>query len=92
MITNGKFPVINTRPQQYVPYDFLKQYEERIIKNHGQTLERLSERGGLDWSEILLIINDKPFEYKGFDHMTTEEKKKSVRREVLNYILEFYNL
>ncbi len=31
---------------------------KRAIKNHGQTLERLAQRGGMDWGEMDAILSD----------------------------------
>lgn len=41
-----------------LPFDFVSLYRKRIETNHGQTLERLAERGGLCWYEVLCGIND----------------------------------
>lgn len=35
-----------------LPWAFVEQWRAQIERNHGQTLERLAERGGLDESEI----------------------------------------
>ncbi len=45
-IVNGKYPVIGTKPQEYIPHEILIPHEEQAIYNHGQTLKRLAERGG----------------------------------------------
>jgi hypothetical protein len=50
-------------PRQ-IPMSLLN--EERAQRNHGQTLQRLKERGGLGVMEILSIIQDKSWSnYKG---------------------------
>lgn len=41
---------------QLVPWWLLAPFEPQAIENHGQTLERLNERGGLDPSEMLAVI------------------------------------
>ena len=33
--------------------------EKRADKNHGQTLARLAERGGVNWSELAAILEDR---------------------------------
>ena len=48
------YPVHSTG--ETVPWSFLAPHEPQAIKNHGQTLKRLAERGGLAWSEILDIV------------------------------------
>lgn len=40
----------------YVPIAFMKQYEAQAQHNHGQTLERLSQRGGLCPSEAMWLV------------------------------------
>lgn len=35
MIENGKYPVIGTRPQEYIPYEVLIPNEKRAMDNHG---------------------------------------------------------
>ena len=42
-----------------VPWSLLTGREERAQLNHGQSLERLAERGGLDPSEMLAIIENR---------------------------------
>ena len=36
----------------------LEPYERQALKNHGQTLKRLAERGGLSPQEIYAIVNE----------------------------------
>lgn len=44
-----------------VPISLLN--ESRAISNHGQSLQRLRERGGLSVKEMLCIIHDKRWSY-----------------------------
>lgn len=46
----------NIRVTWYVPWGLLAPHEQQALKNHGQTLERLAERGGLGPIEALAII------------------------------------
>jgi hypothetical protein len=39
-----------------VPWSLLAPHEERAWRNHGQTLQRLAERGGLGPDEMCAII------------------------------------
>jgi hypothetical protein len=43
-----------------VPYDLVKRHEKQAMANHGQTVDRLAERGGLSWLELLMVLTDKP--------------------------------
>lgn len=58
-----RFPVLNqqrghprdhkTMPRS-VPWDFAEKFRDQAQQNHGQTLERLAERGGLAPEEMWL--------------------------------------
>lgn len=50
-----QFPVISSRqrgPREAVPWSVMEIVRQDADREHSQTLERLAERGGLDWSEI----------------------------------------
>jgi hypothetical protein len=49
---------------QTVPYDLVKQHEEQVMSNHGQTVDMIMDRGGLDWVELYCVLNDIPFNSK----------------------------
>lgn len=44
-----------------IPWRILAPHETQALKNHGQTLERLAERGGLDPCEALQVIGGTPW-------------------------------
>lgn len=50
------FPVIGGGA---IPWKFIEPHDPWAIKNHGQTLERLAQRGGMSWEEILAVIRHK---------------------------------
>jgi hypothetical protein len=35
-----------------LPFAFVAEFRVKLERNHGQTLERLAERGGLAWCEL----------------------------------------
>lgn len=41
-----------------VPYELVERHEKQARVNHGQSVERLAQRGGLSWLELLLVITD----------------------------------
>ena len=45
---------------RFIPWNVVADYERRAQTNHGQTLTRLAERGGLDPFEIHVLVNDLP--------------------------------
>lgn len=88
MIKNGKYPVIGTKPQEYIPREVLIPHEKQVIYNHSQTLERLAERGGLSWYEILCILQDvRDIEGMNINNIDNNDCK----RKVWKHILKFYN-
>lgn len=53
------YPILGSRPQQYIPRELLMIHEGQAQKNHGQSLTQLAQRGGLSWAEALAIIEGK---------------------------------
>jgi hypothetical protein len=46
------FKIRNGLPVTQVAFDVVEQSRSQIERNHGKTLEELSEHGGLDWYEL----------------------------------------
>lgn len=42
-----------------IPFALIKPHRKQAKKNHGQTLERLNERGGLDPIELVAVLEDR---------------------------------
>ena len=42
-----------------LPWDIIEPHEHQALRNHGQSLERLNERGGLEVSEAVAILEDR---------------------------------
>ncbi len=42
-----------------LPWSIIEPHEAQALKNHGQTLERLAERGGLSACEAVAILEDR---------------------------------
>lgn len=62
MITR-MFPVLLRHGQRaWVPWDLVAPHETQAMKNHGQTLERMSERGGLSPDELAAVLRDRRWE------------------------------
>lgn len=53
------FPILNSGGQS-VPWEAVEAHREQAVKNHGQTLECLAERGGLSWKELYYVLTDSP--------------------------------
>lgn len=58
-----RYPVSHRCPQGLprlnIPWSAFEPGQARAQRNHGQTLERLAERGGLAHIEALAILDDK---------------------------------
>jgi hypothetical protein len=48
-----------------IPWAMVEPHENQAIRNHGQSLERLDERGGLSPEELYAVLRDAPFETIG---------------------------
>lgn len=77
------FPILGAYPGR-VPYDFVKQFEDRAKKNHcGQDIDDLASRGGLSWQELYYVIKDMQFNE---DHRVTNDNHLAFKFNVLNYV------
>lgn len=52
---HAAFPVLGHR-KSWVPWSFVEQFRAQAMANHGQTLERLAERGGLSYTEMYACL------------------------------------
>lgn len=48
-------------PIEGLPFSILEKYGDRVMTNHGQTLEGLARRGGLSACEAVAILEDRPW-------------------------------
>lgn len=60
-----------------IPWDLIAPHEQQAQRNHGQSLKRLAERGGLSWCESLAVLTDRPWE-----RMDQDEAQRRVREIV----------
>lgn len=52
------FPIICSNKKEYIPWDLIATHEKQALRNHGQNLDTLAERGGLSWSEAYAVLTD----------------------------------
>jgi len=76
----NRFPILGSEPKEYIPLDIIKLHEKQAIRNHSQTLERLAERGGLGWIEMLFVLEDKEYDFH------TKLTEMSARTKVLEIV------
>lgn len=61
-LLNGKrFPILGGG--MTVPWQMLAPHEPQAIANHSQSLQRLAERGGLGWAEMLCVLEGRGWRY-----------------------------
>lgn len=53
--------IIDHPEMEPVPWPILVPHELQAQKNHRQSLRRLAERGGLAPSEMVAVLEDRPF-------------------------------
>jgi hypothetical protein len=59
-INGRRFPVLGGG--MTVPWLMLAPHEPQAVDNHGQTLQRLAERGGLGWAEMLCVLEGRSWQ------------------------------
>ena len=67
MSDEKRFPVLRDEKIKSVPWDIIEPHRQSAMKNHGQTLERLAERGGLSLAELIVVMTDRG--WNGFFEM-----------------------
>jgi hypothetical protein len=68
------------RVLESVPWALLAPHEKQAHTNHGQTLERLAERGGLGIHEMVAIIEG--LRYRAVDHLSNAEALERLEKHV----------
>lgn len=59
MTTGSEFPILGTNEK--VPWSAVAPHEAQARINHTQSLERLAQRGGLTWGELLAVLCNRPW-------------------------------
>lgn len=54
------FPIMTGDPskKEYIPWGLIETHERQALRNHGQNLDALAQRGGILWSEAYAILTD----------------------------------
>lgn len=65
-----------------VPYKLLEQHEIQIMSNHGQTLNQICDRGGLDWVELYCVLTDRDFDRR----ITLELAEVRVSKMIVSFL------
>ena len=56
-----QFPILGTAGAVTIPWSVVEPHAAQAMRNHGQTLERLAERGGLSYTELISVLEDRPW-------------------------------
>ena len=56
-------PIMGSTLLREIPWSLIAPHEKQAQANHGQSLKRLAERGGLSAAEALCIIEDRKWGY-----------------------------
>lgn len=78
------YPILGTRPQQYIPRGLLMIHERQAWENHGQSLSQLAQRGGLSWAEALAIIEGK--DWRDAEH--NENTAEIIIRKIISQYMK----
>lgn len=80
-------PYLDHPQMSPLPWRILRPHARQAELNHGQTLERLMERGGLSVSEMLAVLEDRPWhpidDVKAIDRITEIVRLHNGGRECL---------
>jgi hypothetical protein len=73
-----------------VSFDLVKRHEKQAMANHSQTVERLAERGGLSWLELLLVLTDMPL-YGEYADRFKGKSEGEIFRVVSNVLMHEFS-
>jgi len=71
-----RFNVLGTNEKCSIPWTVIAPHEGQAICNHGQDLETLNRRGGLCWSEIIAVLEDR--RYIKMDEFIARKKVEDI--------------
>jgi hypothetical protein len=44
-----------------LPWPLVAAHENQALINHGQSISDLADKGGIDWSEMVAVLEDRPW-------------------------------
>jgi hypothetical protein len=50
-----------------LPWPLVAAHESQALINHGQSVIELAENGGIDWSEMVAVLQDRPWHWMSDD-------------------------
>jgi hypothetical protein len=74
-----RFKILGTT--ETIPWSLIEPHRRQAERNHYQTLERLNERGGLSYCELVAVLEDRPWR-----KMTTDEAWYAFSRHMRDWL------
>jgi hypothetical protein len=50
-----------------LPWPLVAAHENQALINHGQSIAELAKNGGIDWSEMVALLEDRPWHWMSVD-------------------------
>jgi hypothetical protein len=50
-----------------LPWPLVAAHENQALINHGQSIAELAENGGIEWSEMVAVLEDRPWHWMSVD-------------------------
>lgn len=76
-----RFSVLGTNEQCSIPWIVIAPHEGQAICNHGQDLETLNRRGGLSWSEMIAVLEDRRY-IKMDESIARRKVEEKIRKQI----------
>ncbi len=67
-LTPASFPILRDDVIKAIPWTAIAPHERQAQQNHSQTLNRLAQRGGLNVSEAVAVMEDRPWKHLDAKH------------------------
>lgn len=79
-----RFIVLGTNEKCSIPWMVIAPHEGQAICNHGQDLETLNRRGGLCWSEMIAVLEDR--RYIKMDESIARKKVEEIIKKQIGTV------
>ncbi len=79
-----RFKVLGTNGKCSIPWMVIAPHEGQAICNHGQDLETLDRRGGLCWSEMIAVLEDR--RYIKMDESIARKKVEEIIKKQIGTV------
>jgi hypothetical protein len=82
-----RFPILqSSRIEGFpdsVPWEFVEPHRKQAMSNHYQTLERLAQRGGLGWTELLDIVSGKENDFRMIKRDEAQRREMESAKKIM---------